>query len=110
MSVATGVVNVLSTKMGQLAPCKLIALELAVGKFSGIEEHSLRFALDTLLAGQGYADVQLRFHDSPAVFKCTACDWQGQIETFTLLCPQCQANDLDIINGQDVILERIEVE
>ncbi len=110
MSVASGIVNVLSSKLGQLAPCKLIALELAVGKLSGIEEHTLRFALDTLLAGQGYADVQLRFHDSPAVFKRPACDWQGQIETFTLLCPHCQDGDLDIINGQDVILERIEVE
>ena len=107
---ATGIVNVLSSTLGQLAPCKLIALELAVGKLSGIEEHSLRFALDTLLVGQGYADVQLRFHDSPAVFKCTACDWQGQIETFTPLCPQCQADDLDIVNGQDVILKRIEIE
>lgn len=110
MSVATGIINVLSTKLDQLDPCKLIALELAVGKFSGIEEHSLRFALDTILAGQGYGDVKLRFHDSPAVFKCPACDWQGQIETFTLLCPQCRARDLDIISGQDVILERIEIE
>ena len=110
MSVATGIINVLSSKLGQLAPCKLIAIELAVGKLSGIEEHSLRFALDTLLTGQGYDDVQLRFHDSPAVFKCTACNWQGRIENFTLLCPRCQTGDLDIINGQDVILERIEVE
>ena len=110
MSVATGIINVLSSKLGQLAPCKLIALELAVGKFSGIEEHSLRFALETLLAGKGYDDVQLRFHDSPAVFKCAACDWQGQIETFTLICSRCQTSDLDIVNGQDVILERIEVE
>ena len=110
MSVATGIINVLGDKLSQLAPCKLIALELTVGKLSGIEEQSLRFALDTLLVGQGHSDVHLRFRQSPAVFKCTACNWQGQLETFTLRCPQCNATELDIINGQDVILERIEVE
>jgi hydrogenase nickel incorporation protein HypA/HybF len=110
MAVATGIINVLRSKLSQLPPCKLIALELTIGKLSGIEEHSLRFALDTLLVDQGHTGVHLRFHDSPAVFKCTACQWQGQLENFTLLCPDCNGPELDIINGQDVILERIEVE
>ena len=110
MSVATGIINVLRRKLSQLPSCRLIGLELSVGKLSGIEEHSLRFALDTLLVGQGHTDVHLRFRESPAVFKCTGCEWEGQLETFTLLCPDCQASELDIINGQDVILERIEVE
>ncbi|MCK4851424.1 MAG: hydrogenase maturation nickel metallochaperone HypA [Phycisphaerae bacterium] len=110
MSVATGIINVLDDKLGQLAPCKLIALELAVGKLSGIEEHSLRFALDTLLVGQGHTDVHLRCRQSPAVFKCTACNWQGEMDGFTLACPECNGPDLDIIAGQDVTLETIEVE
>ena len=110
MAVAAGIINVLRPKLSQLLPCKLIAMELAVGKLSGIEEHSLRFALDTLLVDQGHTGVHLRFRDSPSVFKCAACQWQGQLENFTLLCPDCNGPELDIINGQDVILERIEVE
>ena len=110
MAVATGIINVLRSKLSQLSPCRLIALELAVGKLSGIEEHSLRFALDTLLVDQGHTAVHLRFRDSPAVFKCTACDWQGEMDGFTLACPECNGPDLDIIAGQDVILKTIEVE
>ena len=110
MAVATGIINVLRSKLSQLPPCKLIGLELAVGKLSGIEEHSLRFALETLLVDQGHTGVHLRFRDSPAVFKCTACDWQGEMDGFTLACPECNGLDLDIIAGQDVTLKTIEVE
>jgi len=110
MSVATGILNVLGAKLSQLPPCKLLALQLTVGKLSGIETQSLRFALDTILAGQGHNNVHLHLRESPAVFKCTACNWHGHLETFTLRCPDCNATELDIIDGQDVILERIEVE
>ncbi len=110
MSVAAGIINVLDAQLKQLAPCKLIAMELAVGKLSGVDDESLKFALETLLVGQGQTGVLLRFRQSPALFKCTACHWQGQLEIFTLLCPDCSAGELDIIDGQDVILERIEIE
>ncbi len=110
MSVAASILNVLDAQLKQLAPCKLIALELAVGKLSGVDEESLRFALETLLVDQGHTGLHLRFRQSPALFKCTACNWQGQLEIFTLLCPDCNAGELDIIDGQDVILERIEIE
>ena len=110
MSVAAGIINILDAQLKQLAPCKLIALELDVGKLSGIEELSLQYALETLLVDQGHTSVHLRFRQSPALFKCAACDWKGQLETFTLLCPDCNAGELDIIDGQDVILERIQIE
>ena len=110
MSVATGIINVLDAKLGQLGSCKLTAVEVAVGELSGIAEDSLRFAVDSLLADKGYADVQLRLRRSPAVFGCAECNWKGQIETFSLHCPQCNAGEMEIINGQDVVLERIEVE
>ena len=110
MPVAAGIINVLDAQLKQLAPCKLIAMELAVGKLSSVEELSLQFALDTLLVDQGHTGVHLRFRQSPALFKCAACNWKGQLETFTLLCPDCNAGELNIIDGQDVILERIEIE
>ena len=102
--------KVLSKKLAELAPCKLIALELTVGELSGIDRESLRFALDTLVTEAGYDGVELRFEQGPAVFSCSACSWQGQLDNFSLTCPECSGPDLDIISGQDVSLERIEIE
>ena len=110
MSVATSLMRVLSKKLAELAPCKLTALELTVGELSGIDRESLRFALDTLVTEAGYDGVELRFEPGPAVFACSACSWQGQLSSFTLACPKCNGPDLDIIAGQHVSLERIEIE
>lgn len=110
MSVATGIIKVLGRKLAELKPCKLTALQLSLGELSGIDRDSLRFALDTLLADVGYNGLDIRFELTPATFKCSACNWQGRLESLTLVCPECTGPELDIISGQDVYLERIEVE
>ena len=110
MAVANGIINALRNKLTELGPCKLIAMELSLGKLSGIDQHSLRFALDTVLTDAGYGKVQMSFHEKPAVFNCSECSWQGQLDDFTICCPHCQGHQLEIVTGKDVILERIEVE
>ena len=110
MSVATGIIKVLGGKLAELKPCKLKALHLSLGELSGIDRDSLSFALDTLLADAGYDGLEIRFELTPATFKCSACNWQGRLKSFTLVCPECDGRDLDIVAGQDVTLERIEVE
>ena len=110
MSVATGIIKVLSGKLSELGDCKLKALQLSLGELSGIDRDSLSFALDTLLADAGYNGVDIFFELAPATFECSACNWQGRLESLTLACPECAGRDLDIVAGQDVTLERIEVE
>ena len=110
MSVATGIMNVLRSKLAEFASCRLTALQLSLGELSGIDRDSLRFALDTLLADADYKGDEIRFELTPATFKCSACNWQGRLESFVLTCPECAGQGLDIIAGQDVSLESIEVE
>ena len=110
MSVATGIINVLQSKLNDLDPCKLTAMDISIGQLAGIDESSLSFCLDTLLAERGFEPVQVRFESAPALFKCSACTWQGTPEDFTVKCPSCSQGELEIIGGRDVTLERIEVE
>ena len=110
MSVASGIIKVLGAKLKEQGQCRLLAMVLAVGELSGIEEQSLRFALETLLAEQGFASVELRFEQVPAAFKCSACGWRGRPDKFTAVCPACGKGELEIIAGREVSLERIEIE
>ena len=101
--------KVLQKKLAELGPCKLTALEVAVGERSGIGPESLQLALETLLAEQGYTGVEIRFESVLAEFECQACSmWKGREET--VICPLCGEGTVFIVAGQDVTLERIEVE
>ena len=75
---ATGIMNVLRSKLAEFVPCRLTALQLSLGELSGIDRDSLRFALDTLLADADHNGVEIRFEFTPATFKCSACSWQGR--------------------------------
>lgn len=110
MSVSTGIIKVLGKRLSELGDCELKALQLSLGELSGIDRESLSFALETLLADEGYNGVDIFFEFSPATFQCSACNWRGRLKGFALVCPECEGRDLDIIAGQDVTLERIEVE
>ena len=109
MSVATGIIKVLRRKLAELGPCELKALEVSIGDHSGIAPESLRLALETLLTEAGYTGVEIRFESVPAEFECQACCfWKGREET--VICPLCGEGAVFIVAGQDVTLERIEVE
>ena len=109
MSVAIGIMKVLKAKLTEEGPCELTAAKLAVGELSGIDRESLKFALDTLLDEEGHKDGELCLEQVPASFKCNGCGWGGQLKDYALVCPECKGGDLDIVSGQDVYLERIEV-
>ena len=101
--------KVLQRKFAELEPCKLTALEVAVGDRSGIAGESLRLALETLLAERGYIGVEIRFESVLAEYECQACHgWKGREEI--VICPACGEGAVFIVSGQDVTLERIEVE
>ena len=101
--------NVLGKKLREQGPCKLIALDVAIGERSGISQESMRLALETMLAERGYTGVEIRFESVPAEFECQACSWwKGREET--VICPLCGEGAVFIVAGQDVTLERIEVE
>ena len=110
MFVASGVMKVLDGKLKEQGPCKLLAMDVAVGEFSGIEDESLRLALQTMLDERGHSPVEIRFEKTEALFECYACAWKGREEKFTAICPECGAGAVFIVGGQDVTLESIEVE
>ncbi len=90
---------------------RVLRVVLRVGRLSGVDPESLRFAFEAVRVNTPAADAVLHIDDAPAVAHCTPCD-----ADFTptsgppFACPRCQAWSGTIVHGRELDLLRVEME
>lgn len=82
---------------------------LTVGQLSSIVDDSVQFywdhiSLDTLSAG-----AVLHFKRVPARLRCKACGNEYELNEELMPCPACGSIALEIISGEELLIDHIEV-
>ncbi len=85
-------------------------LKLSIGRLSGVNADAVRFAFELLTPGTRLAGAELEIDEPKAVCRCAACGAQTEIEELSLGCPACQAGDITIDGGREMLLETIDVD
>ncbi len=89
---------------------KVTVLNIKIGRLSGIVDDSVQFYWDIIAKETICEGSQLRFNFIPAKFECQQCKFQYEIEDELLPCPRCKSMDLVTIQGDEFLLESIEIE
>lgn len=83
-------------------------VRVRIGEVAGIDVSLLQTAYDTFRPGTMCADAPLEIEQVPVRWSCPA--GHGDIEPGTpLACPRC-AQPARLISGDEIILERLELE
>jgi hydrogenase nickel incorporation protein HypA/HybF len=85
-------------------------LELIIGRLSGVNCDSVRFAFDMLARDTFLENADLIIREPDASCRCCACLGQTEIEEFVAECPRCGSRDIVIEGGRQLLLQSIEVE
>jgi hydrogenase nickel incorporation protein HypA/HybF len=85
---------------------------VVVGEASGIEQDFLRHSLvDHVMPGTIAEKAELEITKEPLQARCLACKIEiDSQQGFSLRCPNCGDNNLEITQGKDVYLQSIEGE
>lgn len=85
-------------------------LDLVIGRISGVNTDSIRFAFEMLSPGTRVEGAQLQIAEPKPQCCCRQC--QARVETDELMaaCPNCGSGDVTMEGGQELLLESIEVE
>ena len=85
---------------------------VVVGEASGIEEDFLRHNLmDHLMPGTIAEKAELEITKEPLQASCLACGIETDSrQSFSLRCPNCGDNNLEVTQGKSVYLQSIEGE
>jgi hydrogenase nickel incorporation protein HypA/HybF len=85
-------------------------IALCVGRLSGVNPDSLRFALDLLVKGTILESARIEIAEPAAQGQCAACGCRAEIEDLESRCQRCGSSDVAIEGGRQLLLESIELE
>lgn len=86
------------------------AIYLRVGEFSGVEGALLQFAFEDQVAGTSLQDARLEIEQVSLMARCGHCGTEFIMQSFVFECPQCLRRDVKIVQGEELVLDRVELE
>lgn len=89
---------------------RVVGLDLVIGRLSGVNPDSIRFAFELLAPDTLVQGASLRIDEPRAVCRCTACKAQTSIDELVMACPGCGSGQVTIEGGRELVLQSIELE
>jgi hydrogenase nickel incorporation protein HypA/HybF len=83
---------------------------LKVGHLRQVVPSALTFSFDLVAQGTSIEGAELALEEVPATGKCRACGAESQLESFPLQCAACGGLDLEIVAGEELYVESLELE
>ncbi len=85
-------------------------INLIIGEMTGVVDECVRFYFDLLSKGTIAEGATLSFKMVPTTARCRRCDKSFELKEFDWVCPHCSNKSMEIIAGQELFVESIEVE
>jgi hydrogenase nickel incorporation protein HypA/HybF len=89
---------------------KVLRVDLSIGRLSGVNADSVRFAFGLLAPGTRVEGAEVEIRQPKAVCHCHTCNSRTEIDDLVLQCPKCASADIAIEGGRELLLQSIEVE
>ncbi len=89
---------------------RVTRLGLSIGRLSGVQADSIRFAFDLLSPGTLLEGARLEIEEPRAICLCAACGASTELEELWLHCPVCGSPDIRVQGGQEMLLETIDID
>ena len=89
---------------------RVTRLSLVIGRLSGVNCDSIRFAFDLLTPGTLLESAELEISEPRAECVCPDCGATSQIDRVVGECPDCASPEITIQGGTELILQTIDLE
>jgi hydrogenase nickel incorporation protein HypA/HybF len=105
----------LCTQLNQLArehgADKIRKVEIEVGTLSNVVPELLDQAFAVMRERVPLiADAKLVIREVPLLAHCSGCDSDQELDQFVFQCPACGSTQLDVRQGEDLLLRQVELE
>ncbi|MGF1472522.1 MAG: hydrogenase maturation nickel metallochaperone HypA [Rubrobacteraceae bacterium] len=107
LSIAESVVQIASR---QAAGRRVTKVWMKVGHLRQVVPSALSFSFELVAEGTPAEGAQLALEEIPVVGECRRCGAESRPESFPLLCEACGSPDLEILRGEELLVESLELE
>jgi hydrogenase nickel incorporation protein HypA/HybF len=86
------------------------AVEVKVGHLRQVVPSALTFAFELVAEGSPVAGAVLRIEEVPVRVACRRCAAESGAQEFPLGCPSCGSFDVDVVAGEELLVDALELE
>ncbi len=103
LSIALSVLDIVRDAAAESGLASVTVVRLRVGRASGVQPDSLRFAFDCSKAGTSAAAATLEIEEVPVGGHCAGCDEDFTAsEPYVLACPLCGGTSFMVTAGDEL--------
>jgi hydrogenase nickel incorporation protein HypA/HybF len=110
LSIVSALFSTVLEKAAEHKAREISLVRIKVGRLSGVVPDLLESAFDMYKRGTIAERAVLEIDLLPFRVRCRACGTETGGEDFIFSCPRCGGADLEILQGTELFLEKIEVE
>jgi hydrogenase nickel incorporation protein HypA/HybF len=110
LSIVAGLFETLEAQARENRAARITGVTLKIGRLSGVVPELLESAFDMYKKGTIAEAAKLTVDVVPLRVRCRACGTERSVESYVFLCAACASPDLEILEGTEMILEKIELE
>ena len=89
---------------------KIKTLYLKVGKLSGIEPHFIKHCFDFFKEETVCHNATLKIEILDVIIYCNNCKENYSLKENNFLCPKCESKETKMVQGKELLLEKIELD
>lgn len=107
LSIAGSVVEIASR---QANGRRVTKVRMKVGHLRQVVPSALAFSFELVTEGTPVEGAELEMEEIPATGRCRACAEESRFDGFPLQCASCGGFDLEILSGEELLVESLELE
>ena len=89
---------------------KILSMNVKYGAMTMMEPDCFRFYFDEFSKGTIAEGAVLNFEKVDIMVECKSCGKTSKVEDLLMICSFCQSISLNLISGDEIFLEDIEVD
>lgn len=110
MSLAQNILEIVDEILSEENHSELKEVVVDIGELIAVVPESLQFCYSALIEQTAYRKSKLTINILPIKAMCKTCHRQVKVDKFYFVCPQCQSQELEIIQGQELHVRYLEVD
>ena len=107
LSIAASVVEI---ALRHAAGRRVTRVDVKVGHLRQVVPSALTFSFEIVAQGTAAEGAMLELETVPAIGRCRRCATESQLREFPLQCAACGGFDLEIVAGDELVVESLELE
>lgn len=110
MSLMASIFDIIKQNLAAYPGTRVKKVKLVVGAMTNVVPDAMQLAFEAMSRDTPVEGAELVIREVPLTARCRECGWEGEIEQYSFLCPECSSLTIEVLTGRELYLESMEVE